>query len=348
MNGNIVSYDNLQKKLDKAEDRAPAQLPDPVEYTEFLVAEIAPPKPIVVGLFDDASRVIFGGGSKTYKTWAMSDLTVSVVSGAVWWGFETVRSRVLYVNFELKPWYARTRFSAIQKVKGVNIPKGVLSVWNLRGIPIERENFKREVFRHLDQTKFDVVVIDPFYTLLGGEGDERISSDLMKVLSVFGELNHKHGVTVVCAAHFAKGNQSAKDPMDRISGGAALNRYPDCLLTLSALEKDGSFGIDIITRDFAPIEPFGVKWSHPLLIPDKELDPSKIKKPAGRTTHYSPEQILEILSENDDELNTTQLQKMVNGETGMSNGKFYELWEQLKNEKKVFRSKVSRKWNRKI
>ena len=33
--------------------------------------------------------MIVGGGSKTYKTWAMGDMAISIASAAQWWGFNT-------------------------------------------------------------------------------------------------------------------------------------------------------------------------------------------------------------------------------------------------------------------
>jgi DNA-binding IclR family transcriptional regulator len=81
------------------------------------------------------------------------------------------------------------------------------------------------------------------------------------------------------------------------------------------------------------------------LIPENSLDPTKLKKPVGRNAEYSGFDILEVLREHDDQLNTTELQKLVRKETGMVSSTFYELFKKLKSSRTVFRSKQSEKWN---
>lgn len=330
-----------KKQLDAEKTQ---ELPQLVSFVELCKTQIQRPSPIIHGLFDQGSSMVVGGGSKTFKSWAMSDLALSIVAGVPWWGLGTARGAVIYCNFELKPYYCRARFQSICKAKGVPENENLL-IWNLRGSCVRVHDFQERLLHDIEQHKATCVFVDPFYKLLGAK-DERVSSELLPILEVFEALNVKTGASTICAAHFTKGNQAAKDPLDRISGGAALNRHPDCLITLTRHEEDEAFAVDIITRDYPPFDPFVVKWAHPLFQPEPALDPEKLKVPrAGRERVYCEEQIIEALQDHDDEFTTTGLQRHLQAETGMKETAFYELLFRLKTKKRIFRSKISKKWN---
>jgi hypothetical protein len=334
---------NFEQAFKEAKAQARVALPEPTEYNQFEVALVEKPRAVIDRLLDSSSRMIFGGGSKTFKTWAMSDMALSIAAGASWWGFNTHQMVVLYVNFELKEFYAQARFKAIRGAKRIQVPQDYFLVWNLRGYDVTLLEFKAKLLELIQSYGIMVVFIDPFYRLLGAS-DERISAELMPILMAFEEINRLSGAAIVCAAHFTKGNQAAKDPMDRISGGASLNRHPDCLLTLTKHDTDHAFTIDLICRDFPPIDPFVVRWDHPLLRQASDLDPKDIKK-IGRPMQYTQEHILGVLRTHDDELGTTELQKLVAQETGMSRPVFYRVWANLQAQGLVFRSKMSGNWN---
>jgi len=271
---------NFEAAFKEAKEQAPAKLPDPVEYNEFENSLIVKPKVIVQNLLDSSSRMVFGGGSKTFKTWAMSDLAISIACGLPWWTFKCSTFPILYVNFELKPFYARERFQAIRIAKGIQKIPANLWIWNLRDHNVSNSlnAFRDQAVESILKYSIAVIFLDPFYKLLG-ERDERISAELIPILNIFEEISKRTDTSTVTSAHYTKGNQAAKDPLDRISGGAVINRHPDSLLMLTKHETEGSFTIDIITRDFPPLDQFVVTWQYPLLVRDDELDPQNIKQP---------------------------------------------------------------------
>jgi AAA domain len=338
-------YD-FEKELKEAKERAPIKLPEPIRYNEFELSPVEKPKTIIENLLESSSRMVFGGGSKTYKTWAMSDMALSIVAGIPWWNFKCSAFPVLYVNFELKPYHARERFKAIRKAKSITGLPQNLWIWNLRDRDVSKDlsAFRAQVIDFIQLYSIATIFLDPFYKLLG-QHDERVSAELIPVLSMFEEISLQTDTSTVTSAHYTKGNQASKDPIDRISGGGAINRHPDALITLTNHATGGAFVVDIITRDFSPVDQFVVKWTYPLLIPENSLDPTKLKKPLGRNAEYSGFDILEVLREHDDQLSTTELQKLVRKETGMVSSTFYELFKKLKSSRTVFRSKLSEKWN---
>jgi AAA domain-containing protein len=342
-----ISFDERLRRAKEGsgEEGARSKLPQIEEYVAFISGEIQKPKTLIAGLLDAESRLVFAGGSKTFKTWSMMDMAVSLAGGAEWWGFQCAPTRVLYVNFELKRYYARERLAAIQEARGARIGNDYFHLWNLRGFDPGRERFKGEVIARMRENEIGALFIDPFYQLLGA-ADERISAELMPILRLFEEINRESDASIITAAHFTKGNQAAKDPLDRISGGGSLNRHPDSLITLTRHNEPNAFTVDFIIRDFVPVAPFVVKWEHPLLERAPDLDPENIKKAGqGNRAQYGEEDILEVLQEFDDELSRTELEQKVQARTGMSHGTFFRLFKALERSGGIFQSKSTECWN---
>jgi hypothetical protein len=316
--------------------------PPLVTYAQFEATPIEKPRPLVENVLDVASRMIFGGGSKTYKTWAMSDLALSLVVGVQWWGFPSFQAPALYVNFELKPYYMRERMRAIRLAKKLEV--GPLHILNLRGYEVTLSMFKEMLLSEIEKHNILVVFVDPFYKLLGG-GDERLSSEINVIMAAFDEINLKTGATVVFAAHFTKGNQAGKEAIDRLSGGGSINRDPDNLVTMTKHETEHAFTVDFTLRDFAPIDPFVVRWEYPLLVRADDLDPENLKKPIGRRVECSPTDLFGIIQINDDELTTSALVQKVESELGWSKSTTLRKLNELQKNKKVFRSKATECWN---
>jgi AAA domain-containing protein len=324
-------------------EKTEAEIPPPEKYSQFVARDIFRPITLVKDLLDIESRLIIGGASKTFKSWAMIDMALSLASDTDWWGFPCYSASAIYINFELKDYYAKNRFEKVRLAKGIKNPPENLFVWNLRGYDVSGQSFKDMVASFVSDNAVSAIFIDPFYRLLG-EADERVSSELMPVLLLFEQISRQCGASVICAAHFSKGNQAAKDPFDRISGGAALSRHPDSLITLTAHENPDSFTVDTITRDFKTIDPFVVNWAFPIFVRANDLNPKDIKKLTKNTNdEYNKDDILNALREHDNEFNTTQLQEYLTEEIGMSRAHFFRLFKQIQND--VFKSIDTKKWN---
>jgi len=324
--------------------------PDIIFDEDFMKIELKKPCCIVKGLLDLSSRLIFGGGSKTYKTWAMLDLALSIAGEQLWWGFQTQKTAILYCNFELREYYMQQRVKAIHEAK--NCPFGPLYYWNLRGFPIgNMGTFKDELLRNIEKAHAEIIFIDLFYKILG-ERDERISAEINAIMREFDDITRQTGVSVVCSAHFTKGNQYAKDPLDRISGGGSINRDPDNLITLTKHEVDGAFSVDFTNRDHAPIAPFVVEWKYPLLVRNDELDPEDIKKPSnakyqkngnGNHQEESKTAVVNLIREHDDEMTKKEVAELAQSNLNLSRTSVYKKLKELESDKKIFVSKLTGK-----
>ena len=86
----------------------------PIKNALKLIDEpLALPSVLIEGLLHSGSTMVYGGGSKTNKTFALMDLAVSVAAGVSWWGLKTTQGKVLYIDFELQKAFFRKRLTAI-------------------------------------------------------------------------------------------------------------------------------------------------------------------------------------------------------------------------------------------
>src|SRR5262249_8735538 len=88
-----------------------------------------PPKPpeIIVGLLHQGCKMVLGGASKTNKTWVLTDLAISVATGAAWWDFATTQGDVLYVNLELGEAFFAERIKLVAAARDIDPPGGWMS-----------------------------------------------------------------------------------------------------------------------------------------------------------------------------------------------------------------------------
>jgi hypothetical protein len=343
MKGPNMDVDPFSQKLPAPGLPAAQQWPAPIDYPIFEKSPLEKPRTVIENILDASSRMIFGGGSKTFKTWAMSDMALSVATGVPFWLFTASQANCLYVNFELKEFYFRERLLAIRLAKKLALKPGQLSVWNLRGYEVPLEMFKIELIRLIRQLNVLVVFVDPFYKLLNGR-DERMSAEINLIMAAFDEVNRITGATIVFAAHFTKGNQAGKESIDRISGGGSINRDPDNLVTLTKHETEHAFSVDFTLRDFAPIAPFVVQWEYPLLV-RTDLDPEKIKRPTPGRPALNPQDLYELIKKYDDELTTSALVTLAIKQLTWSERTIYDKLRFLKKSKRVFESVASGKLN---
>jgi hypothetical protein len=55
-------------------------LPDPIDALELVEAELPLPRELVCGVLHQGSKMVIGGGSKTFKTWTLIDLSLTLQS----------------------------------------------------------------------------------------------------------------------------------------------------------------------------------------------------------------------------------------------------------------------------
>jgi hypothetical protein len=177
-----------------------------------------------------------------------------------------------------------------------------------------------------------------------GIADENSATDITALLNMVDTVATTTGAAVVLAGHFAKGNASAKETIDRISGSGVFARDPDSLVVFTRHEAEGAFVVEMILRNLPPVEPFVVKWQYPLFLRENSLDPTRLKQMGGRPAKHKAEHLLELLG--DQRLKSGEWSKLASTELGITNGPFFALVNKLADAGKVQKSAVDARWER--
>jgi hypothetical protein len=297
------------------------QLPKPIDLQDLLTADLPTPTELIHGILHQGSKMVIGGGSKSFKTWNLIDLALSIATGVSWWGFETSKGRVLYINFELQDAFFKSRVNSLLWEKNCKIDQAQFMYWGLRGHAAAFGNLKEETLAATSGHDLALIVVDPIYKGLGNR-DENKAGDIASLLNEIESLAVATGAAVVFGHHFSKGNQAAKDAIDRVSGSGVFARDPDTILTMTRHEEEDAYVVDTILRNFPPVEPFVVRRVHPLMIRDDKLDPKALKKAGAAQQKYSDADILEPLKRGG--MTTTAWERDLANGLGLSSSGFFD------------------------
>ena len=316
-------------------------LPPMVDAAEFMARDIPRPPQLIHGILHRGSKLVLGGGSKSFKTWNLADIAICVSHELPYLGLETTRGRVLYINFEIPEFSWQDRTGSIASAHGIRIDPHWLTFWNLRGHAADYKTLIPKIKEAVKQD-FALIIFDPIYKLYGTT-DENSAGDVAQLLNSIEELTVESTASVASGAHFSKGNQAAKESIDRISGSGVFARDPDSLLIFTKHEQEDAFTIEATLRNFAPLAPFVVRWQFPRMTRDDNLDPQRLKKPGGRPKLHSTSTIISVLS--GQTLSSTEWQKMTNEETGCPKSTFYQILSEVRKQNLAVQSIQTCKWS---
>lgn len=325
------------------------KLPAAEDAAVFTQSDLTEPDQLICGVLHRGCKMVIGGGSKTFKSWSLIDLALSISHNEPWLSFKTTRARVCYVNLELPSWSLHSRIKAVARDKQIQIQPNWLQVWNLRGHSVAAAELVPQLSAELNKSNLGLIIIDPVYKLLGN-ADENSARDINGLLNWFEMLARETGAAIAFASHFSKGNQASKESVDRISGSGVFARDPDAILTFTRHEAASAFVVDSTLRNCPAIDPFVARWQYPLMRRSNDLDPTKLKQPnrGGRTASFTVEMIVDCLGQG--KLTTAQWQKRCFENAGITRPTFYRLMKDAEKEgivekgidEKWFVSKVSK------
>jgi phage/plasmid primase-like uncharacterized protein len=264
------------------------------------MTEVIPePTELVEGLLCEQAKLVIGGSSKTYKTWITMDMALSLSAGGMFIGRRCRRSRVLYVNFELKESTFKRRIQTIAKAKGIHFDYQQFFHISLRG-KISRLTPQQIVDRIVKMAlkrRCTVVVVDPIYKLNTKGKDENAAGEQTVFLNELDRITTEGQCSLIFDDHFSKGSQSDKDPLDAIRGSSAKGGDVDAAIIIRKHDTEGSFSVDVVHRELAPVAPFVITWQFPLFHPNENLDAADMKQPkrTGRPSTLDAISILEAL-----------------------------------------------------
>lgn len=280
-------------------ERTVLVLPEIVDAATFSAVELPEPDELIRGLVHKGTKAVIGGGSKSFKTWVLLDMGISVAYGKPAMGCETVPGKVLFVNFEIKPAFFQKRIKKICEARGITQVEGRLDVWNLRGYAAPYRLLIPRIIERIKNSGYALVILDPIYKLYG-DADENSAHEVAQMLNELERICVQTDAAVMFGAHYSKGNQASKESIDRISGSGVFARDPDTIIPFTKHEEEGCFVVEPILRNLPPIEPFVVRWNHPLMERDDDLNPENLKQAGGpgRKKEHDPLKLLSYIREN--------------------------------------------------
>lgn len=262
------------------------RLPDFKLANQIIPAQVITPALLVDGLLHRGCKLLLAGGSKSFKSWVLMDLALSIAEGIPWWGMACRRGRVLYINFELIEPFFEQRLMTICKARGVNLPQSFI-YWGLRGHCYDLAVLADVIVSRVGTYgAFDFIVVDPIYKALG-DLDENSASDMTKLMNLIETITIKTGAAVAFGSHFSKGNQAGKEAKDRPSGSGVLIRDPDAIMTLTRHKEEHCYVVNSELRYLPPAPEIVVRWMFPLMQQDESLDPRQLYIP-GETENGRP------------------------------------------------------------
>jgi len=266
------------------------------------------------------------------------ELAASVATGTPWMGqFETVKGKVLYINFELQAPFLFKRLRTICDECQVTLDPGAFRTWNLRGYATDIIQLAPMLLQGMGSDQYSLIVLDPIYKLLVSaiaRRDENSAGDIMVLLNEVERIAVRTGAAVVFGAHYSKGNQAGKEVIDRIGGSGVFARDPDSIFNFTKHEEEDCYTVDATLRNHPPIKSFVVKWRFPLMVAEPLLDPNKLKMPMGRPKIYDEGKLLELI---DEPMSATEIVKLAKSEKGIPERRVFEMLETLSNNGKIFK-----------
>jgi hypothetical protein len=310
-------------------------LPPIEDVFAFIDEKIELPPDIIEGVLHSGGKAALGGGSKTFKTWQQLDVLASVSTGTPWLEFNTRQGRVLYINLELEARFCRKRIQDIFRAKSVRPLPEQFHVWNLRGFAMDVDALIPQILTHIEAcagTQYALIDLDPIYKLFGQYRDENKTGDIARMCNALESLAVQSGAAVLFGHHYSKGNQSAKDPIDRTSGSGVFGRDPDTILNFTRHEEDDAYTVDPILRNHPQLAPFVVRWEYPLMVRDDNLDPRRLKQTGGAPRKATHGQLLDLLAQ---PLTAKAWKELAKKELGISERTFYRMKGELDNDGRV-------------
>ncbi|NBW22620.1 MAG: hypothetical protein EBR82_83215 [Caulobacteraceae bacterium] len=63
-------------------------------YQQLMTERLEEPDVLIEGILHRGGKLLLGGGSKSYKSWSLIDLALSMYTGTDWWGQRCNKAKV--------------------------------------------------------------------------------------------------------------------------------------------------------------------------------------------------------------------------------------------------------------
>lgn len=230
-------------------------------FKEFLSTPLQPPRWQVDKFWTLSSLGLVAGEPKAYKSILVTDLALSVASLRPFLDKYIVLEPgpVLYINEENDAALVQDRIFKMAAHKRLLVKSG--DVYTLRDIPFYVQNnegfqlddpdWRRAVEVYLEKHKISLLILDPFYMMLG-EADENDASEVRPMLQWLSSLRQRYGCSVLLVHHYNKSG-SDKRPGLRIRGSSVFHGWLENGLYVTRQDIEGKIKIEKEYRSFQSV-----------------------------------------------------------------------------------------------
>ena len=271
----------------------------------WLNEEPAPLDQIIQDIIDTGDKLTVIGAPKVRKTFIALQLALCCAAGKQFIGLNIPKARrVIYSQFEVRDKHFHRRLIKMCRALGIK-PEDLRDrffILNARGLRLSGADGIERIHAAIKDLKPELVIFDPLYKI--ATGVENAAEDMKNLLACFDELAEETGAAIGSVHHDSKGNVGDKNIQDRGAGSNVLSRDYDACLALSphATEPD-TVVVDILLRNYAPVEPFAIQWKNEGkgycfhrsddITPEKKTSWTRPAPPALSTYYPVAEKILE-------------------------------------------------------
>ena len=177
---------------------------------------------IIQGMLREREAGTIIGGAKTSKTWIALAIAIAVSDGKPFLGRDTVKTRVLYLDYELKPGTLQGRVSKLS----TQPPTG-LQYQCFRGRSRGELPSPEDLERFIKKEGFGLVVIDSLYKT-GWVKEENSNDSTPQDLAALQRLVDETGASLLVIDHTSKGGGADKSVVDAARGASAKGGFMTC------------------------------------------------------------------------------------------------------------------------
>jgi hypothetical protein len=347
-----VNLRETRRVLAEIEKEEKLRLPPFADASVMLEAapESEPPQ-LIQGILHQGLKAELAGASKSMKSWLALQIAVCVATGTLWLErFATTKARVIYLNLEVPRWNFHKRVRQIAEAMGIKFDPDMFLLWNLRGYDLSRDDvWQAATERIIAAGPIGLIIPDPLYKLFNELRSENESAAATVIMKRFDVLAEQTGASPLFTHHFTKGSPIGKESVDRFSGSSILIRDPDVYLCMTRHQEQDAFTIEPTLRCLSPVEPFAIRWEHPIFKLAKDLNPEELRQApgnkSGRKATYSVDQLVACLGD-DENLSEAEFEDKVRQKTGMAHSTFIGYQQTAAAMKLIFKSPIDDTWQR--
>lgn len=234
------------------------------------------PPVIIEDILHQGHSMLLYGPSKSYKSFLLLMLCVSIATGTEWLGRKCTQGNVLIIEFENGEGMVLNRIKQILKEIGLDETClsriSILSAKN----SLDINSLADGLIKNIPPKLYSATIIDPIYSFMNGmESQAEYVDDLFNKID---ELSKKLETSVILCHHTKKETQGYQSMIDRISGSSIIGRNIPSLICISSVyEKDGYCREKIQTklRHFPQQQPFYINIKGPSYTIEKEKSDTK-------------------------------------------------------------------------